>query len=249
MKNEIVNRFGERLDYSWREPDGEASGRGAVVILGHGLTGNKDRPMLVDLADALSDEGFASLRFSFAGNGASQGKFAEATISKEVGDLQAVIDAVATEHPGRLLVYVGHSMGAAVGVSVAAKDKRLAALVSLAGMVQTREFVEREFGGLTPGEDCMWDEANCPLSVEFVDNLTQISDLTELARTVTIPWLLVHGDADDVVPIADSRLLEPLSDQCSILEMEGVDHSFTEHHGTLCEAVTGWLVALLQPQN
>ena len=46
MFGEIRNPQGERLDYSFHE--GEEDSRN-IVLLGHGVTGNKDRPFVVAL--------------------------------------------------------------------------------------------------------------------------------------------------------------------------------------------------------
>ena len=120
---------------------------------GHGVTGNKDRPFVVALAEGLAAAGIHALRFSFAGNGASEGRFADATISKEVEDLGAVLSVL----DGYSVCYVGHSMGGAVGVLRTSGDERIRLLVSLAGMVHTRAFAEREFGEEVPDEGCMWE--------------------------------------------------------------------------------------------
>ena len=48
------------------------------------------------------------------------------------------------------IAYIGHSMGAAIGVLSTARDNRIRCLVSLAGMVDTRKFAETEFGGEIP---------------------------------------------------------------------------------------------------
>src|SRR5689334_5351566 len=104
IPNEIRNRRGERLDFTWHPG---VEDRATVVVLGHGVTGNKDRPLLVELATALARSGIHALRFSFAGNGVSEGRFEEATITKEVEDLGAVLDALPGWHVG----YAGHSMG------------------------------------------------------------------------------------------------------------------------------------------
>ena len=58
----IRNRHGERLDYAFHPTQGEARG---LVILGHGVTGNKDRPLLIALAEALEASGFPSCAFPF----------------------------------------------------------------------------------------------------------------------------------------------------------------------------------------
>ena len=130
----IKNPAGERLDLSFHP----AARKDALVILGHGLTGNKDRPLLVALAEGLSARGWPCMRISFSGNGQSEGRFEDATITKEIGDLKAVLGVV----PDYVRVaYAGHSMGSAVGVLTAARDLRIRALVSLAGMTRTAEFV------------------------------------------------------------------------------------------------------------
>ena len=46
MFGTIRNPQGERLDYTYHPGIGEA-----VVVLGHGVTGNKDRPFVVALAE------------------------------------------------------------------------------------------------------------------------------------------------------------------------------------------------------
>src|SRR5688572_12986102 len=127
MVTEIRNAQGQRLDYTYHHA---REGARELVVIGHGVTGNKDRPFVVALAEGLAKAGIPSLRFSFSGNGTSQGKFTESTITREVADLGSVIDAIAE----RQICYVGHSMGGAVGVLRAAQDQRIRALVSLAGM-------------------------------------------------------------------------------------------------------------------
>ena len=75
----FTNRHGERLDVSFHH--GDKNDR--LVILGHGVTGDKDRPLLVAVAEGLAAAGWSCLRMSFAGNGHSEGDFRAATISKE----------------------------------------------------------------------------------------------------------------------------------------------------------------------
>ena len=135
MHLEILNSSKETLDYEFH---GDPSDTSLLAIIGHGVTGNKDRPWAIALAEALEKAGFNALRFSFAGNGKSGGKFEDCTITKEVKDLKAIVDAAEEEGYHRIC-YIGHSMGAAVGVLSTAKDERIELLVSLAGMVHTKK--------------------------------------------------------------------------------------------------------------
>ena len=234
MFGEIRNEHGERLDYTYHKGEGDR-----IVVIGHGVTGNKDRPALVALAEGLAAAGISALRFSFSGNGESEGAFTDSTITKEVADLGSVIDAL----EGYNVCYVGHSMGGAVGVLRTATDERIQSLVSLAGMVHTQAFAEREFGDATPDAGFMWDEPDCPLSQAYVDDMATIDSVAKQASKFAVPWLLVHGTEDDIVPIEDSRdILQHASAQTDLLELPGVDHVFSDD-GTavMVEKVVAWM--------
>ena len=170
MPEELRNARGERLDAAWHPGRDSDPGAGRVVVIGHGVTSHRDRPWLIALGDALAAAGVTALRFSFAGNGASEGRFEDATITREVEDLGSVLDAL----EGRAVAYAGHSMGGAVGVLRAARDERIRALVSLAGMVHVAEFMRRMFGHLSPGADVMLEKPHCPLTQPFLDDAAHI---------------------------------------------------------------------------
>lgn len=243
MNKIIKNSLNETLDYTFAPGIDAEKKSGWIVVLGHGVTGNKDRPVVVDPADALNAAGFDTLRFSFAGNGDSEGDFREATISKEVGDLACVLDAVSQTY--QKIAYIGHSMGGAVGVIQAAKDKRINTLISLAGMVDTKAFATTEFGEETPDAGLMWEEDSCPLSSKYMHDLCEtIGSVAPLAETITAPWLLVHGTADDVVLSKDTEIVQSLKgDAVKVVFLEGADHSFNDptHKAQMIGAVVDWL--------
>lgn len=242
---EIRNALGERLDYACEGGAGaEAAGR--LVVIGHGVTANKDRAWATTLASALSAAGVASLRFSFSGNGESEGDFRQSTVTKEVADLGSVLDAVLSSGT-RPICFVGHSMGGAVGVLRAAEDERIKLLVSLAGMVHTHDFAQRKFGELKPGQDLMWDKPECPLSTEFMEDMERIGTVLPRAPEVRVPWLLVHGTGDTVVPASEAREIAaaaPTPAQVELVEFEGGDHLFSgADEARMAAKVVAWLGA------
>ena len=237
MSTEIRNKAGEIIDYTFHDVGSEK-----VVVIGHGVTGNKDRPLVLALAEGLAGAGISALRFSFSGNGDSEGTFLDSNITKELSDLTAVIDFV--ENLGKKVIYAGHSMGGAVGVSVASEDDRILGLVSLAGMVNTKKFAETEFGEVRPDEGLMWDDEDCPLSQSFMDDLVGINTLLEKGELIKVPWLLVHGTEDDVVLIDDTNeIYEKAGEQRSKLIIDGADHVFSEpeHMKKMVDGVLEWL--------
>jgi uncharacterized protein len=249
---ELKNRQGERLEFAFR--GGAAN---AVVILAHGVTSNMDRPYLVELGDALAKAGIAALRFSFSGNGRSEGRFEESTLTKEVDDAASVVDALQSAGFTRI-AFAGHSMGSAVGLLLAARDPRVRALVSLAGMFHVALFFERHFGRLQFGAP-MLGKAGCPWNPALSDDAEQIGSLDAAARIVRVPWLLVHGTADEMVPLADaSDAHEAFLAGCAqlpvkegarllknwkLVEIAGADHRFSGAIPSLVAAVVPWLAA------
>jgi len=239
LPTEIFNRQGERLDFSYHPgtPNQET-----LVVLGHGVTGNKDRPLLVELASQLAQNGIHALRFSFSGNGNSGGNFAESTITKEVDDLGAILDAL----PGWRVGYTGHSMGAAVGVLRTSMDPRIRFLISLAGMAHTHAFAQREFSSVSPGTGCMWDKPECPLSQAYMDDMARIGSVQQAAQTVRVPWLFLHGLTDDVVPPQDSHDLYKLAaEPKQLIELPEADHVFSDAHASsMANSVVAWVKKL-----
>lgn len=236
MTDEIRNAQGERLDFTLHTGNAESK---KIVVIGHGVTGNKDRPFVIALAEGLAAAGINALRFSFAGNGDSEGKFVDCTITKEVSDLGSVLDALSD----REICYVGHSMGGAVGVIRTSEDDRIKHLVSLAGMVDTKKFAETEFGEEEPDKGFMWEDENCPLSSAYMNDLRGLGTLVERGADIRVPWLLVHGSEDDVVLFQDSTdILAKAGDNAELLELQGANHVFADEHcQPMVDAVVEWV--------
>ena len=239
MNKPIFNAQGEKLDYAFHRGNQENK---TIVVIGHGVTGNKDRPFLVALAQGLASAGINVLRHSWSGNGDSEGKFCDSNITKEVADLGAILTALETE--GYMVAYAGHSMGGAVGVRRAVIDPRIKYLISLAAIVHTKEFAESAFGDLEPGAGLMFDKPDLILPAAYMADLRDIDTVLDDTSRVSVPWLLIHGAADDLVPIqhshdAYSHAICPKQ----LIELPGADHVFEpDQLDAMVTAVTKWCV-------
>lgn len=232
---DFTNRAGERLDHTYTAGD---PGDTRIVVVGHGVTSHKERPWLVTLCDRLAEDGVASVRITFSGNPGSGGSFEEASLTKCVGDLRSVVDAIG---PRRRVVYAGHSMGGAVGVLAAVADPRIRALVSLAGMVDVKGFFDRLFGDHAFGAPMLGKE-HCPWNRGLRDDADRIGSTLAAGAAVACPWLLVHGTDDELVPNDDSRaILHAARARPALKELEGADHRFAGQEGAMADAVCTWL--------
>jgi hypothetical protein len=101
---------------------------------------------------------------------------------------------------------------------------------------------------LTPGKDNMWNEEACPLSQEFVDDITQINSIVPRVSAVQIPWLLVHGTKDDVITSKESQsLVTNFEKTRELVKIEGADHLFSgDALHLVTESVIDWLGRKLQ---
>ena len=235
----LTNNQGEAIDSTLHT--GEKKDH--LVLLAHGVTGDKDRDMMVSLASTLTELGWSTLRFSFSGNGGSGGRFEDSTISKGKQDLRAILDQVQALQPTTAIHYIGYSMGGAIGTLTAAADPRIRALTTLAGMVNTARFCETEFGEETPDQGCMWEDTSKPLSSQFVNDLMSIKSTLSAAKSIQQPTLLIHGDEDDVVLAQDSvDFYEQLTAPKKHCVIEGTDHSFQGHWESMAETIHQWLL-------
>ena len=240
----LRNAAGERIDHGFH-PAGRAADAAphTVVVIGHGVTSHWDRPWQTELATALADAGFASLLVSYAGNGNSEGRFEDVTPTKEADDLGAVFDALQQWGVQRF-AYAGHSMGGAVGALRASVDARIAALVSLAGMFHVHAFMQRTFGHLVPGEGLMLDKPGCVWNTTLADDAARLGSLHAQAAAVGVPWLLVHGDADELVPLQDAiDARAAAGGRPELIVLPGVDHRFTGAIPAMSAAVVDFLTS------
>ena len=230
--SKLTNAAGEALDHAFTPGE---PGRRSLVVIAHGVTGQHDRPYLNSLAEGLARRGLSTLQVTYAGNGRSEGRFEECTISKEVADLGSVLDTL----DGWTVGYAGHSMGGAVGALRAAQDPRLRALCSLAGMVRVQAFMERVFGDITLG-DPMLGREQCPLSPAFLADASAIGDTLGAASEIAVPWLLVHGSQDELVPYSDSEEARATNGSAELVSLPGADHRFTGHVEAMVDAVAAF---------
>lgn len=91
--------------------------------------------VLPEIADGLAERGITSLRFDYAGFGDSEGERGWIDPSSRVDDALSALAWLASDDAvdaNRLGVY-GHSYGGPVAISVAARDPRTRAVVSVSG--------------------------------------------------------------------------------------------------------------------
>lgn len=211
-------------------PEGE--GPAPVVAIAHGWLGWKDRSFLPYFAEGLAQAGFVAVSFSFSASGVPTGrdevledeKFAVATFSRQVDDLERIVTAIFERVlPGgaRFDIYrigvLGYDAGGATALLEARRDSRVKALVVVNAPVRLESVLPDALLGPplpgTEGERRFRDpRTNRLLRVGpdlFRDLRLHAAELDVLAaaRDLAQRYLVIQGGDDTVVPVADAKAL------------------------------------------
>jgi dienelactone hydrolase len=224
----------------------------AAVVLIHGFKGFRTFGFFPNLARAAAVRGFAAVTFDFSHNGigadgadtfSAMHLFAEQTHTRNVAEIRRVMDALSgralLDRPVRRFGLLGHSRGGGEAVLAAADDPRVGALVtwaSIAGIAErwTPEQVETWRAGGTVEIENARTRQRMPVGPGYwrdVEENRERLDVLAAASRLTIPWLIVHGDADTSVPVDEARqLFDAAGENAELMEVEGADHGFNGRH-------------------
>ncbi|MGE5216100.1 MAG: alpha/beta hydrolase [Chloroflexota bacterium] len=221
------NRRGNTLSGVIHHPS--AGDTGGAVILCHGMESDKNSEKLVFLGRQLAQSGVLTLRFDFSYVGESSGKFEEITYSGEVDDLQAAYALIQSHRPGKTAI-LGSSMGGTVALLFAAQEPKVAGLVTVAAPLHPEKFPRRI---LTASQLQEWRERGFisyhgqRLNVSLLDDLDRLN-VPAAARNVSCPVLILHGDADEVVPVEEAYELSAcLANSKRLSILKDTDHRFS----------------------
>jgi dienelactone hydrolase len=225
-----------------------ASPLGSVVIC-HGFKGFAHWAFFPYVARSLAQSGLTAITFDFSGSGIGRDRetftepdaFGGNTFSRELEDIENVVDYA------RRMKFIngdfglfGHSRGGAMAILYAARpDAEVKSIVTWAAIARTTWW--------TPEEAIIWrkqgyaDVTNSRtgqvmrMGTELLDDV-EINGSTKLnvsaaAAKIKVPWLIVHGTADETVPSTDAERLHELSPGVSTLRLiEGANHGFDAKH-------------------
>lgn len=235
---------GLRLACHLSRPPGFARVPG--LVLTHGFpTGPRGGPSSAstypDLADRLTREtGWAVLTFNLRGTGASEGDF---SLEGWVSDLRHAVNLLSERADVGGVWLAGSSTGGSLAICLAADDERVRGVATLAAPASFAEWAadpgrllahSREMGIIR--------KADFPPDPEAWGRMfTEISPLAAAARLAPRSLLLIHGDQDEVVPLADARALYEAAYGTSDLRVVvGAGHRL-RHDPRAVALLIGWL--------
>ena len=228
-------------------PD-EPGGPYPAVCLCHGIPAVKYNPEekggYSELAARFCQAGFIALTFNFRGCGPSQGNI---DLPGWADDLEAAIEFLfmIPEIDQQKVCLLGSSGGAATCVYVAAREKRISAVVTFACPAEF-DFLSggRTVDSLIEGfrEIGIIKDPDFPPSKDkWLDGFNSIRPLDYINKITPRPLLLVHGDQDDVVPLAHAEALyQKAGEPKQLLILPGAGHRLRQDERAVTAALE-WL--------
>lgn len=227
------------------------AGRLPHVILMHGFKGFMDWGFFPAIARRIAEHGFAAVRYNASGSGIGEDlesfteteAFARNTLSREIEDLEKVREWIRDENladidPDRASL-LGHSRGGGLALIHAAEQGDCRCVVTWAAVATFDRFDEdakalwREHGSLPIVNARTGQELRLDLTaLEDLEANRDRFDVPSACRRLKTPVLIVHGTADESVPIQESRILAAAIDLPNrrVLEISGAGHTFGIRH-------------------
>lgn len=202
------NQKNQRLTGALHLPRGQ--GPFPVVIICHGLSSNKDSNYRINLANGLNKLKISALRFDLSGHGQSQGKFEDVTVGQGIKDIQAAIKFVKSQKnlSKHQIGFWGTSLSGGQMPFVVTKDKAIKVGVVFSPAIDIPSarakrwpksvFLEWKRTGFIHYKRDLFLKYTFHLDCKKYIGYN-------LAPKIRIPVLVMQGDKDGTIPIAQVK--------------------------------------------
>ncbi len=240
---------GEELDIT---AYGNANESIKAIICVHGFKGFKDWGFWNHMGDFLSAHGYFVITFNFSHNGLGKGstefneleKFADNSFSREVRELNELIDATASGFfDGAAfdnISLIGHSRGGAVSILVSSRNPKVRKLITWASIAKLDRYSERQ--KMEWKKKGFFEVINTRTKQVMRMNVSFLNDIEENKEgtlniknalgKLKIPYLIIHGDQDLAVKVEEAQQLFEWanSDNTEIQIINNTGHTFDIVH-------------------
>lgn len=257
-KGERVSIDGDhsRLQAIIQKPELKQGETCPMVIFCHGFGGRKDGAIFELMADTLQAHGIASIRFDFNGHGESEGDFKDMTVLNEIEDAKKVTEYVSSLRYVDNIAIVGHSQGGVVAAMTAGEmsgeeDSYFRAVVLMAPAAVLRDDAIRgntmgtQYDPFDPGEYVELFGGNLKLGANYIRTAVTLP-IYETAAKYRGAALIIHGNADRVVPYTYGERFHQIWPGSKFVLQEYFDHGFSQNIYRTTDIVSQFLIKELK---
>lgn len=217
----------------------------ALAVVVHGFKGFKDWGFFPWLAERLCNHGIAVCRFNMSRSGIGENPeefdrldlFADDTYTGQIRDLLAAVE-FARRECGQIPTFlVGHSRGGGVAILGASQIAHLRGVVTwsaISTVDRSNDATKRQWR-----RDGHYDIENTRtkqmmrLSIAILDDYEanrERLDILAATERLRVPLLVIHGEDDESVPVAESELIAARAWQPSRAVIAHAGHTYNAIH-------------------
>ncbi|WP_316800001.1 alpha/beta hydrolase [Pedobacter frigidisoli] len=219
-----------------------------IVLFIHGFKGFKDWGAHNLVARYFAANGYRYLKFNLSHSGVSAEhpadvtdleSFANNTVSKELFDVNAVLDFIEKAYGKEAEVnLIGHSRGGGLAIIEASNNVRIKKLITWSAISAFDSLWKKE-------QEADWKKngkifvtnartkEQMPLNVALLEDFeknNEVLNIMEAAKRISIPWLIVQGDDDVNVPFENAQKLADANPNSKLVKIEGANHVYGASH-------------------
>ncbi len=228
-KLKIVNRKGLTLNAHLELPANQKPNY--YAIFAHCFTCSSSLSAVRNISRALTQDGFAVVRFDFTGLGRSEGEFADSHFSANVEDLLDV-HAYMSEHYDAPGLLVGHSLGGAAVLVAASKIEAVKAVATVgapASVGHVKHLFSHQVEAIKDKGDVEVNIGGRPFVInqDFVEEFDK-TDLPSIVKNLRKPLLIMHSPFDKIVGVENAQqLYHNAHHPKSFVSLDDADHLLT----------------------
>lgn len=226
QKLKIKNRKGLILNANIELPANQKPNY--YAIFAHCFTCSSSLSAVRNVSRALTQDGFAVVRFDFTGLGRSEGEFADSHFSANVEDLIDVHNYI-SQHFEAPSLLIGHSLGGAAVLVAASKIEAVKAVATV-GAPASVSHVKHHF---SHGIEAIKEKGEVEINIggrpfkinkDFVEAFDN-TDLPSIVKNLRKPLLIMHAPFDTIVGIENAeQLYKNAHHPKSFITLDDADH-------------------------
>lgn len=194
-----------------------------------------------ELAERIAGEaGWLVLAFNFRGAAESEGNF---SLGGWLNDLRAATTYLMDEAGADRVWLAGFSTGGSLALCAAGEDEKVAGVAAFAAPADFESWTSDPSAFLQHSRDIgVIRDAGFPEDFDgWARELHEMRPLALIGKVSPRPVLLVHGAADEVVPLVDARALADAADEpVELRVLPGAGHRL-RHDPRAIAVLLGWL--------
>jgi len=217
----------------------------AYVLFAHCFTCGKDVAAASRISRFLVQHGFAVFRFDFTGLGNSDGDFSNTNFSSNTEDLLSAASFLGQHYQAPQLL-IGHSLGGAAVLAMAAKIPEVKAVVTIGAPFEASHVIHNFNAHLDSIEQNGFATVSLgtrefTIKKQFIDDLR--SQSTEHIQRLNKALLVLHSPIDLIVDIADAeKIYKTAKHPKSFVSLDTADHLLSKPQDSeyVAQTISGW---------